>query len=209
MVYRAHFPVRGPGKPGVPHLFRILRLTSNYLARVALVALLVLLTADPQARAVARPPDQAISQFASSPQDANLSQQNSTPQNSQTSPQNQPQNQPQNPPPYEENSSVPSPPESSPQNPPPSAQLPEPAIKTPGVLPAPKPPTEPPTLTIPRLEHAPALEDFLTMKPEGAGRQMAKVTGFVQRNPHDGQAISESTEAYMGYDQKNIYLVFV
>ena len=48
------------------------------------------------------------------------------------------------------------------------------------------------------------------MKPEGeAALQMAKVTGFVQRNPHDGENISEPTVAYLGYDQKNLYVVFV
>jgi hypothetical protein len=48
------------------------------------------------------------------------------------------------------------------------------------------------------------------MKPQGeiAGL-MAKVSGFTQRNPHDGEAVSERTEAYMGYDQKNLYVVFV
>jgi hypothetical protein len=68
----------------------------------------------------------------------------------------------------------------------------------------------PPTLTIPRLRRAPALEDFLTMKPQGEiALQMVKVTGFAQRNPHDGEAVSEPTEAYLGYDQKNLYAVFV
>lgn len=38
---------------------------------------------------------------------------------------------------------------------------------------------------------------------------MAKVTGFVQRNPHDGEKVSEETAAYLGYDQKNLYAVFV
>ena len=48
------------------------------------------------------------------------------------------------------------------------------------------------------------------MKPEGdIALQMAKVTGFTQRNPHDGEAVSEPTEAYLGYDQKNLYVVFV
>ncbi len=48
------------------------------------------------------------------------------------------------------------------------------------------------------------------MKPEGeVALQMAKVTGFRQRNPHDGEAVSERTEAYLGYDQKNLYVVFV
>ena len=68
----------------------------------------------------------------------------------------------------------------------------------------------PPALTIPRLSRAPALEDFLSMKPEGEiALQMAKVTGFVQRNPHDGEKVSEETAAYLGYDQKNLYVVFV
>jgi len=66
------------------------------------------------------------------------------------------------------------------------------------------------SLNIPRLQHAPALEDFLSMKPQGEiARQMAKVAGFTQRNPHDGEAVSEPTEAYLGYDQKNLYVVFV
>jgi hypothetical protein len=38
---------------------------------------------------------------------------------------------------------------------------------------------------------------------------MVKVTGFVQRNPHDGQQVSQRTEAYLGYDHKNLYVVFV
>jgi hypothetical protein len=68
----------------------------------------------------------------------------------------------------------------------------------------------PPALTIPRLTRAPALEDFLEMKPAGEiALQMARVTGFVQRNPHDGEKVSEETAAYLGYDQKNVYIVFV
>jgi len=96
------------------------------------------------------------------------------------------------------------------QNPPASAQEPEPPIRNPEAQPAPVPAIAPPALTIPRLSRAPALEDFLTMKPEGEiAQQMAKVTGFVQRNPHNGEKVSEETEAYLGYDQKNLYVVFV
>ncbi len=63
---------------------------------------------------------------------------------------------------------------------------------------------------IPRLLRPPALEDFLEMQPVGdIALQMAKVTGFTQRNPHDGESVSERTEAYLGYDQKNLYVVFV
>ena len=73
-----------------------------------------------------------------------------------------------------------------------------------------KPGLGPASLTIPRLSHAPALEDFLSMKPQGEiAQQMARVTGFTQRNPHDGEPVSEPTEAYLGYDQKNLYVVFV
>ncbi|MBZ5681451.1 MAG: carbohydrate binding family 9 domain-containing protein [Acidobacteriia bacterium] len=99
-------------------------------------------------------------------------------------------------------------PAAAPQNPP--AQLSEPPVKNPQGQAAPKPAVEPPTLTIPLLASAPTLENFLTMKPLGdAARQMAKVTGFVQRNPHDGESVSEPTEAYLGYDKKNLYVVFV
>ena len=48
------------------------------------------------------------------------------------------------------------------------------------------------------------------MKPQGEiARQMTRVTGFTQRTPHDGESVSEPTEAYLGYDQKNLYVVFV
>ena len=96
------------------------------------------------------------------------------------------------------------------QVPSPSAQIPEPPIRDPEVQPAPKPEIAPPALTIPRLSRAPSLDDFLTMRPQGeAAQQMAKVSGFTQRNPHDGEPVSEPTEAYLGYDQKNLYAVFV
>lgn len=66
------------------------------------------------------------------------------------------------------------------------------------------------TLVIPRLERAPALEEFLSMQPAGdIAPRMVKVTGFLQRNPHDGQPASQRTEAYLGYDAKNLYAVFV
>ena len=92
---------------------------------------------------------------------------------------------------------------------PPAVPLPQAATKTQEVQAATHA-LAPPALTIPRLTRAPALEDFLSMKPEGEiALQMAKVTGFVQRNPHDGEKVSEETAAYLGYDQKNLYIVFV
>jgi hypothetical protein len=66
------------------------------------------------------------------------------------------------------------------------------------------------SVTIPRLPHGPTLEDFLNMKPEGPlASAMAKITQFRQREPHDGQPVSQPTEAYLGYDEKNLYAVFV
>jgi hypothetical protein len=98
----------------------------------------------------------------------------------------------------------------APQYPSPSAQEPEPAVKTPQTRAALVPRPTPPALTIPRLTRAPSLENFLSMRPEGeAALQMARVTGFVQRNPHDGEKVSEPTEAYLGYDEKNLYVAFV
>ncbi len=96
------------------------------------------------------------------------------------------------------------------QNPRPSVAAPQAITKNHEAQAAPTHALAPPALTIPRLTRAPALEDFLSMKPEGEiALQMAKVTGFVQRNPHDGEKVSEETAAYLGYDQKNVYVVFV
>ncbi len=152
--------------------------------------------------------------WAASGQQATVAAQNTTPSGQNSSGQNptgqNPSSQQPNPPTSPQNLPATKNPPTSPQNPLPSAQLPEPPIKNPEVKPAPKAATPPPSLTIPRLPHAPALEDFLGMKPASdIAQQMAKVTGFVQRNPHNGEGISEKTEAYLGYDQKNLYIVFV
>ncbi len=65
-------------------------------------------------------------------------------------------------------------------------------------------------LTIPRLAKAPTLEDFLDMRAQGpAAQQMVKVSGFIQREPHDDALPSHSTDVYLGYDHKNLYVVFV
>jgi len=67
-----------------------------------------------------------------------------------------------------------------------------------------------PAFVIPRLDRAPALEDFLEMKPNAAieGR-MAKVEGFIQQRPSDGKPSTQHTEVYAGYDAKHLYVVFV
>ncbi len=69
-------------------------------------------------------------------------------------------------------------------------------------------PSEP--LRIPRLSRAPTFEDFLDMRPPAdLAREMTMVTDFLQRQPSDGQPASERTEVYLGYDDLNLYAVFV
>jgi len=65
-------------------------------------------------------------------------------------------------------------------------------------------------LLIPRVSRPPALEDFLEMKPSPPmeGR-LAKVDNFIQRLPSDGQPSSQRTEVYVGYDDENLYCIFV
>ena len=54
------------------------------------------------------------------------------------------------------------------------------------------------------------IRDFLTMQPSSpiAGR-MLRVDGFTQRDPHDGAPVSEKTEVFLGYTDKNLYVVCV
>jgi hypothetical protein len=65
-------------------------------------------------------------------------------------------------------------------------------------------------LTIPRVTQPPTLEDFLDMKPSPAWEgKLAKVEGFIQRLPSDGQPSTQKTEVYLGYDTQNLYCIFV
>ncbi|HTM87670.1 MAG TPA: DUF5916 domain-containing protein [Terriglobales bacterium] len=67
-----------------------------------------------------------------------------------------------------------------------------------------------PVISIPRLSHPPAVEDFLSMQPSGAvAQRMVKVSRFIQRDPQDGVRSSQRTEVYLGYDDKDIYFVFI
>ncbi len=68
----------------------------------------------------------------------------------------------------------------------------------------------PPVLMVPRLARPPVLEDFLTMKPNReVDGKLAKIEGFIQREPSDGEASTQRTEVYVGYDEKNLYVIFV
>ena len=66
------------------------------------------------------------------------------------------------------------------------------------------------SLQIPHLSREPTLEDFANMElsPTVAGT-MLKVDQFWQHDPKDGQPVSQKTEAYLGYTDKNLYVVFL
>ena len=62
-----------------------------------------------------------------------------------------------------------------------------------------------PTITIERVETPPRLEDYVS----GEVRKGTRVDGFLQRNPGDLTPVSEPTEAFLSYDARNLYAVFV
>ncbi|HKV63250.1 MAG TPA: DUF5916 domain-containing protein [Candidatus Acidoferrum sp.] len=63
-----------------------------------------------------------------------------------------------------------------------------------------------PLSKIPRVHRAPKLEDFLENHTREAE---LTVTDFRQNSPGDGTPATESTTAYLSYDDKNLYAVFV
>ncbi len=66
------------------------------------------------------------------------------------------------------------------------------------------------TVTIPRVNRAPKLEDFPEMKPNGWARaNLGKIEGFLQRDPKDGEPATQRTEVYLGYDAKRLYAIFL
>lgn len=68
------------------------------------------------------------------------------------------------------------------------------------------PPVMAPGVAIPRVSRAPSLDDFLQGVPREAE---AEVTGFLQRVPGDGEPVSQPTTAYLSYDDRHLYVVFV
>src|SRR3989440_10037658 len=63
-----------------------------------------------------------------------------------------------------------------------------------------------PLSKIPRVHRAPQPEDFLENRPREAE---LTVTDFRQNTPGDGTPATESTTAYLSYDDKTFYAVFV
>src|SRR5205085_7776833 len=66
------------------------------------------------------------------------------------------------------------------------------------------------TVHIPHLTREPKLEDFANMEPSPAvAGTMLKIDQFWQHDPKDGQPVSQHTEAYLGYTDKNLYVIFL
>ena len=77
-------------------------------------------------------------------------------------------------------------------------------------MPAPNLSGEVSSINIPRLQAAPRLADFEGMEPASdLAKKMMKVANFLQKEPHDGAPVSQPTEAYLGYTDKNFYAVFL
>jgi len=60
---------------------------------------------------------------------------------------------------------------------------------------------------ISRISHPPKLEEFDTMAPSEAAKELQTVTGFIQLAPADGKPGTQRTEAFLGYDDSNLYIV--
>jgi hypothetical protein len=66
--------------------------------------------------------------------------------------------------------------------------------------------TPKPSLRIPHVPAAPDWEQYAPGRNNGPG---LKVDGFRQRQPGDGDAVSQPTEVYLSYDDRRLYAVFV
>lgn len=68
----------------------------------------------------------------------------------------------------------------------------------------------PPHVTIPQLDTAPTLSDFLVSQTSShVARQMLRINHFVERYPDDGKPSTEPTVVYLGYTHKYFYAAFV
>lgn len=65
-------------------------------------------------------------------------------------------------------------------------------------------------IRITKVAQPPSLDDFAGMKPATPlAESMAKVDVFTQRDPKEGAPAQQRTEAYLGYDDKNLYVVWL
>lgn len=82
-----------------------------------------------------------------------------------------------------------------------SSQLIQPPTKKPAI-----PLVQVRAVRIPRVSRPPRIEDFLGGVPREAE---TKISDFRQHDPADGVPVSKATTAYLSYDAKNLYVVFV
>jgi hypothetical protein len=73
-------------------------------------------------------------------------------------------------------------------------------------VPAQASPVKASRLRVPKVSRPPQLRDFLSGRPREAE---ALVTGFRQLEPGDGVPVSQATAAYLSYDERNLYVVFI
>ncbi len=65
-------------------------------------------------------------------------------------------------------------------------------------------------ITINRIDREPTLEDFAGMQPgTELARSMTKIENFIQRLPNDGEPSSQRTEVYIGYNESEVFAVFL
>ena len=64
--------------------------------------------------------------------------------------------------------------------------------------------------SIPRIDGRPTLADFADMQPgTSLAKSMNKAENFVQREPYPGEPSAQHTEAYIGFDDENLYVFFL
>lgn len=88
-----------------------------------------------------------------------------------------------------------------PQNPPASPD------KSVVVTPSGAVPALPKNIHINRISKQPKLSEFESMEPSRS--DMTKITNFIERDPTDGSEPTQRTDVYLGYDQQNLYIVWV
>jgi len=64
-------------------------------------------------------------------------------------------------------------------------------------------------LDVPYVSQPPGLEQFRSMGPDQTAPGLTEVTGFIQQVPSDGAPATQETRVFLGYDSKNLYLVWV
>src|SRR5258708_35140910 len=62
---------------------------------------------------------------------------------------------------------------------------------------------------IPRITTPPRLEDFEDIAPRGSSAQLAKGFDFIPQQTPPGEAATQRTHVYLGYEAANLYTVWV